>query len=94
MQNISGLSITGINGPKFDGTQLCAQVDPELFFPEDHIEARKNMPKVKLICGSCQFKDPCLNYALKYPELQGIWAATTEKERRFLRRGYKPVSLA
>jgi Transcription factor WhiB len=85
MQNISGLSTTGINAPKFDGSQACTQVDPELFFPEDSAQSRRNMVTIKTLCEPCQFKAPCLTYAVKHPELLGIWAATTEKDRRFIR---------
>jgi hypothetical protein len=92
MQNISGLNITGTKAPKFDGSQACTQVDPELFFPEDSNQSRRQMPVIRNMCNACKFKDPCLEYAVKHSELVGIWAATTEKERRFIRRGVRPVS--
>lgn len=92
MQNIFGLNITGTKAPKFDGSQACAEVDPELFFPEEANQSRKQMVTIRKVCGSCAFKSPCLQYALDNPDLVGIWAATTEKERRFIRRGVRPVS--
>lgn len=86
MQSIFGLSTTGIKTPKFDGSQGCAFVDPELFFPEDHEEAKKNLPSIRAVCNPCSFRSECLEYALSNPELQGIWAATTVQDRKRMRR--------
>ena len=82
----SGKSITGTKAPYFDGSQVCTQVDPELFFPETPEGAKANLRRIKPICNACQFKDPCLEYALNDASLQGIWAGTTETDRRRLRR--------
>jgi WhiB family redox-sensing transcriptional regulator len=74
--------------PYFDNTQLCAQTDPELFFPE--VKGKKNpdyletVKKAKAICGHCHFKDPCLEYALKH-DIVGIWGGTEQAERDKLR---------
>ena len=76
----------GTKAPYFDGSQICAQTDPELFFPESSAEVQSNLRVVKPLCRSCEFKNPCLLYALQHPELQGIWAGTTETERRIMRR--------
>jgi len=35
----SGQETGGTDAPFFDGSQVCAQVDPELFFLENAIEA-------------------------------------------------------
>lgn len=75
--------------PSFDGTQPCAQVDPELFFPEGSSNSIGTALKtVTPICRSCPFKEPCLDYAL-HNDVQGLWAATTDKQRRELRRKLK-----
>ena len=79
-------SMDGIKAPLFDGTQTCSQVDPEIFFPEDSGKSRSSMPHIKAICGPCAFKVPCLEYALANPELDGIWSATTVKDRIRIRR--------
>lgn len=83
----------GTNAPYFDGSQVCAQVDPELFFPESSMESVVNLRMVKPLCKSCEFMDPCLKYALANPELQGIWAGTTETERRIMRRYKKRIAV-
>ena len=86
MLGSSGKAINGIKAPYFDGSQVCAQIDPELFFPETAAEGVINLRLVKPICNSCEFKAPCLEYAVNDPELQGIWAGTTAKDRMRMRR--------
>jgi len=69
--------------PNFDGSQLCAQVDPELFFPE---RGDNTISKVaKAICAECPFKKPCAEYALHF-EIRGIWGGTSEQDRNVLAR--------
>lgn len=86
MLGISGKNTIGIKAPDFDGSQVCAQTDPDLFFPESAGESRIKMAIVKPLCDSCEFKVLCLEYAVARPELQGIWAGTTEKDRQRIRR--------
>jgi WhiB family transcriptional regulator, redox-sensing transcriptional regulator len=85
-QKHSGLNTGGTDAPSFDGSQVCAQVDPELFFPENKVDAREKIRLVRPICGSCDFKHPCLEYALKHDELLGIWGGTTEWDRVRMRK--------
>lgn len=68
----------------FDGTQLCLEVDPEIFFPEnyDDIEA---VGRAKAVCKDCWVIGKCLKYALSAENLDGIWAATTPAEREVLK---------
>lgn len=82
--------------PFFDGTQLCAQVDPELFFPDKGGSTKD----AKRLCGSCEFLAPCLDYALTTRingiGIGGVWGGTSEVERRRIRRGLaaRPVAAA
>ena len=61
---------------------LCAQTDPEAFFPEKGGSTRE----AKRICLGCEVKDECLEYALAHDERFGIWGGLSERERRRLRR--------
>lgn len=61
---------------------LCAQTDPEAFFPEKGGSTRD----AKRICASCQVRSECLEYALEHDERFGIWGGLSERERRKLRR--------
>ncbi|CAB4892308.1 MAG: WhiB family transcriptional regulator [Actinobacteria bacterium] len=61
---------------------LCAQTDPESFFPEKGGSTRD----AKKICSSCEVRSECLEYALANDERFGIWGGLSERERRKLRR--------
>lgn len=61
---------------------LCAQTDPEAFFPEKGGSTRD----AKRICTSCDVRDACLEYALQNDERFGIWGGLSERERRKLKR--------
>lgn len=69
---------------------LCAQTDPEAFFPEKGGSTRE----AKKICQGCEVKNECLEYALANDERFGIWGGLSERERRRLKRGLGPLSLA
>ena len=62
---------------------LCAQTDPEAFFPEKGGSTRE----AKRICMGCEVRDKCLEYALANDERFGIWGGLSERERRRLKRG-------
>jgi WhiB family redox-sensing transcriptional regulator len=61
---------------------LCAQTDPEAFFPEKGGSTRD----AKKICASCEVRSECLEYALHNDERFGIWGGLSERERRKLRK--------
>jgi WhiB family redox-sensing transcriptional regulator len=85
----SGVLKDGIEAPYFDGSQLCSQTDPDLFFPENTGQSIVHSRIVKKLCSSCHFKNPCLEYAIMRPELQGLWAGTTHRDRFEIRRKRK-----
>ncbi|MFD8577199.1 WhiB family transcriptional regulator [Streptomyces virginiae] len=57
---------------------LCAQTDPESFFPEQG----GSTFQAKKVCGACDVRAQCLEYALANNERYGIWGGTSERERR------------
>ena len=61
---------------------LCAQTDPEAFFPEKGGSTRE----AKRVCSSCTVRAECLEYALANDERFGIWGGLSERERRKLKR--------
>ena len=84
MLGSSGRSTVGIKAPGFDGTQICAQTDPEVFFPDESSDPRLTLNMARKICASCEFKEPCLEYAIKNSDLVGVWAGTTQKQIQVL----------
>jgi WhiB family transcriptional regulator, redox-sensing transcriptional regulator len=61
---------------------LCAETDPEAFFPEKGGSTRE----AKRICIGCDVRAECLEYALLNDERFGIWGGLSERERRRLKR--------
>ncbi|MFC7403073.1 WhiB family transcriptional regulator [Citricoccus sp. GCM10030269] len=61
---------------------LCAQTDPESFFPEKGGSTRD----AKKVCSACTVRSECLEYALGNDERFGIWGGLSERERRRLRK--------
>jgi WhiB family redox-sensing transcriptional regulator len=64
----------------------CRGMDPEIFFPAKgkDIVIRKKLPLA--ICRICPVNAECRDYAVSRYEKVGIWAGTTEHERRKLKR--------
>jgi len=60
---------------------LCAQTDPEAFFPEKGGSTRE----AKAVCARCTVSAECLTYALDHEERFGIWGGVSERDRRKLR---------
>jgi len=69
--------------PAWTTDALCAQVDPDLFYPESGAPNRD----AKRVCAGCEVRAECLAYALAHRERFGVWGGTTERERRRMRRG-------
>ena len=65
---------------------LCAQTDPEAFYPEKGGATRD----AKRVCRSCEVRSQCLAYALDHDERFGIWGGMSERERRRLKRSAVP----
>lgn len=94
MTNNAGIS--GFDYPQFieNGDVPCAETYPDAFFPDEPLDGQRvwtpsySMEReAKAVCLGCEYQAQCLAYALERPELIGIWGATTEKQRRAIRRG-------
>lgn len=64
--------------PEWYGDALCAQIDPEPFFPEKGGSTRAS----KKVCAACPVREKCLQYALDNGERFGIWGGVSERDRR------------
>ena len=67
-----------VGEPSWQERSLCAQTDPEAFFPEKGGSTRE----AKRVCLSCEVRVECLEYALENDERFGIWGGLSERERR------------
>lgn len=69
--------------PAWHRDALCAQIDPELFFPLSEAESQT----AREVCQSCPVVSECLEWALSQSNIEyGVWGGTTERERRAIRR--------
>lgn len=71
---------------------VCAQTDPEVFYPEGNTTTKQ----AKAICKICPVSSECLEYALSGIEAYGIWGGKTATERLKmlpLRKIGRPVSV-
>jgi len=57
-----------------DGSQACAQVDPELFFPESNMAYMHTIGTIQDICKACPIYAKCKDYSDNTPGLYGVWA--------------------
>ena len=65
----------------------CRSVDPDLFFPIGTTGlALDQIEQAKAVCRACPSMEPCLEFALSTNQESGVWGATSEEERRKLRR--------
>jgi WhiB family redox-sensing transcriptional regulator len=89
VQELVLIALKGSQSPEVDGDEvpgelewqeraLCAQTDPEAFFPEKGGSTRE----AKRVCMSCEVRVQCLDYALENDERFGIWGGLSERERR------------
>ena len=83
-QGIAGLLGIGAeaDAQSWQEQALCAETDPEAFFPEKGGSTRE----AKKICTGCEVKAQCLEYALANDERFGIWGGLSERERRRLKK--------
>ena len=71
--------------PDLSASALCAQTDPELWFPELGA-SRALIAAAKRICNQCPMKNECLEEGIKTHPAAGIWGGYTTFELRTFRR--------
>lgn len=69
---------------------LCAQVDPEMFFPE---KGQSSAP-AKRVCMGCEVRTECLEDALRNDERYGVRGGKSERERRKIKRDRRIAAAA
>ena len=71
-----------ITPPAWMADGLCAQVDPDTWFPERGGSTRE----AKAVCRRCPVRAECLAYALANDARFGVWGGTSERDRRRMKR--------
>jgi WhiB family redox-sensing transcriptional regulator len=82
------MSYPTIVAPAWVEDALCAQTDPELFFPNKGC----NVTIPRRVCAQCPVRTQCLEEALADSSLDGIWGGTTPRERQQLRAEAKGIA--
>jgi WhiB family transcriptional regulator, redox-sensing transcriptional regulator len=67
---------------------LCAQIDPDLWFPEKGESTRA----AKEVCAACPVTEECLAYAMTGEIRFGVWGGTSERERKKLKAAAEAAS--
>lgn len=67
-----------VSSTNWRDSALCAQTDPELFFPETGGSTKE----AKKICKNCEVREQCLEYALQHKEQDGVWGGVSPRDRR------------
>ncbi|KPI33162.1 transcription factor WhiB [Actinobacteria bacterium OV450] len=80
--SMNTVSTTATTAPDWYDLALCAQTGPGFFFPEPGSSLRE----AKRLCGACEGRAACLEYALANDERFGVWGGLSESERLALRR--------
>lgn len=75
--------LDALDWPDFRVAGVCAETDPEIFFPEKG-EGGK-VRQARRLCASCDVREACREYAIQRGEPYGIWGGTTADERRRIR---------
>ncbi len=67
----------------------CRDTDPDLFFPVGATgQALDQIEAAKIVCRQCEARPECLEFALATNQEAGVWGATSEEERRKLRKAW------
>jgi WhiB family redox-sensing transcriptional regulator len=65
----------------------CRDTDPDLFFPVGTTgPAIEQIEAAKAVCRQCEAQSACLEFAMATNQESGVWGATSEEERRKLRK--------
>jgi WhiB family transcriptional regulator, redox-sensing transcriptional regulator len=70
-----------VRRPGWTESAACAGMPIETFFPPRGASTAAN---ARAICARCSVRPECLAYARSFNGTSGVWAGTTERERRRL----------
>lgn len=80
-----GYGTTSVNDLSWMEDALCAQTDPDIFYPE---KGGSTAPATS-ICEGCAVRAECLEYAIANDIRHGIWGGTSDNDRKRISRERK-----
>ena len=64
----------------------CRGPERDAFYPPSQFEPKREREsreaKAKIVCSTCDVRQPCLDYAIAIKENQGVWGGLNEAERK------------
>ncbi|MCI5825458.1 MAG: WhiB family transcriptional regulator [Arcanobacterium sp.] len=75
-------TIGGISDRSWMEDALCAQTDPDIFYPE---KGGSTAPATS-VCNNCSVRAECLEYAVSNDIRHGIWGGTSDNDRKRIAR--------
>lgn len=84
------LVVDRLSEPSWRSHARCRQQSAGYFFAPPHFERKPEKDAregaARALCGACEVREKCLDYALAVQERHGIWGGLNELERRRLLR--------
>jgi WhiB family transcriptional regulator, redox-sensing transcriptional regulator len=72
--------------PDFDGTQLCTEMDADVFFPPTGGVGMAMAREAKKVCNLCEWQYECGEWALRHADPYGIYGGMTPEDRQKVRK--------
>lgn len=79
-----------IGRPAWHRRASCRSKGTDAFF----LGPGQSSGAAKAMCSSYPVRGECLTAAMSDPELQGVWAGTSDRERRMMRRALRTPAVA
>lgn len=84
----------GWDSGQWRGGAACREVEPSLFFPVGVTgPAEVQIVAAKAVCGRCEVREVCLEFAVQTNQEYGVWGGMDEEERRAIRRARRAARL-
>ncbi len=77
-----GYGTSGLSDRAWMEDALCAQTDPDIFYPE---KGGSTAPATS-VCNNCAVRAECLEYAVTNDIRHGIWGGTSDNDRKRIAR--------
>jgi WhiB family redox-sensing transcriptional regulator len=68
--------------PTWQRYAACRGAGTSMHFPNQGA----GIGDARAVCAGCEVRRECLDYAVADPSLQGVWAGTSDRDRRKMRR--------
>jgi WhiB family redox-sensing transcriptional regulator len=74
--------MASVYSPAWMNHAACRDSDIDVFFPS----SQEGVDRAAAVCRDCSVRRECLTFALKNPDLSGVWGGTSNRQRVRLRR--------